>query len=281
MPESPGEHPVETIGVCSGKGGVGKTTVSINLALALSQAGKRVLLLDADLGLANAQLMLGLRAQVNLSHVVRGEKALGEVVLEVRPGLRLVPGASGVQEMADLSSQQTAGLIHSFSSLSADVDVLIVDVAAGLSPSVLAFMGACQRKLVVLQDTPSSIADAYGMIKVMRATQPNEEIHLIPNMVTQERQGQLLAARMNDVCEKFLGSGVVYLGSIESDEMVAQAHRKHQPVVEYAPSSPAARDFRRLARAVMQWPAVPTPSGGLQFFMERLLRASNPSGEPA
>ena len=218
MPESPGGDLVETIGVCSGKGGVGKTTVSINLAFALSQAGKRVLLLDADLGLANAQLMLGMRTQVNLSHVIRGEKSLKEVVLEVRPGLRLVPGASGVQEMADLTSQQTAGLIHSFSAIGADVDVLIVDVAAGLSPSVLAFMAACQRKLVGLQDTPSSIAEA---------------------------------------------------------------HRKHQPVVEFAPSSPAARDFRRLARAVMQWSPMPGPSGGLQFFMERLMQASHPSGEPA
>lgn len=281
MPESPEGSLVETIGVCSGKGGVGKTTVSINLALALSQAGKRVLLLDADLGLANAQLMLGMRTQVNLSHVIRGEKSLKEVVLEVRPGLRLVPGASGVQEMADLTSQQTAGLIHSFSAIGGDVDVLIVDVAAGLSPSVLAFMAACQRKLVVLQDTPSSIADAYGMIKVMRAAQPHEEIHVVPNMVSQERQGQVLAARMSEVCEKFLGSGISYLGSVEADEMVAQAHRKHQPVVEFAPSSPAARDFRRLARAVMQWSPLPGPSGGLQFFMERLMQASHPSGEPA
>ena len=179
----------EVIGIASGKGGVGKTTLSSNLAVALSMMGKQVMLLDADLGLANAQIALGCQTQYNLSHVIAGEKSLKEVIVTSRQGVKLVPGASGVHQMAAISAPVTAGIVQAFSELDDEIDYLIVDTAAGIAPSVLAFMEACQRRFIVVKDEPSSIADAYGIIKVMTRDLELDEIYLIPNMVESQAAG--------------------------------------------------------------------------------------------
>ena len=136
----------EVIGVASGKGGVGKTTVAVNLAIALVQMGRRVMLFDADLGLANSQIALGCRCPFNLSHFMSGQKTLQEIIITSRQGVKLIPGASGVSELAALSRVQASRVVQSFSALEDDIDYLVVDMAAGISPSVLAFMAACQRR---------------------------------------------------------------------------------------------------------------------------------------
>lgn len=265
----------QVIGIASGKGGVGKTTVSINLAVALVQRGHKVMLLDADLGLANAQIALGAHAPFNIGHVLRGEKTLDEVIVTTAQGVRLVPGASGLRDMAALNAVQIAAIVQAFDSLTEPVDYLIVDVAAGLSPSVLDIMAACQRRYVVVCDQPASIADAYGLIKVMTTEQGLDEIYLIPNMVADAQQGKLLYRRMNDVCTRFLGVSIRYAQAIEADELVQQAMRKYQPVLQMAPGSAAARDFRLLAEQVDQLPAVQQASGRIQFFMERMLQTGH------
>ncbi len=267
----------EVIGVASGKGGVGKTTVSINLATALTMQGHKVMLFDADLGLANAQIALGARATYNLSHVLNGEKTLSEIVLTTKQGIKLIPGASGVQELAGLSEIQAASIVQSFSSLSDEVDYLIVDVAAGISPSVLAFLASCQRRFIVVKDDPSSIADAYGTIKVLSKHMELNEIYLLPNMVSSQAEGWKLYQRLNDVCVKFLGLNLHYLTAIENDELVLSALRKYASVLELSPGSAAARDFRRLADVCTQFRAIDQTSGGLQFFMERLVNPSQKS----
>lgn len=268
MPDARSSRPVEVIGVASGKGGVGKTTVSTNLAVALSQMGHQVMLLDADLGLANAQLALGTRAEFNLSHVTSGAKRLQDIMVDVRPGLKLVPGASGVRSMAAMSAEQTDSLIHTFEQLEHAPDYLIVDVAAGISPGVLAFMAACTRQVVVVKDDPASIADAYGIIKVMVQDQGLQDIHLLCNQAHSEGHGQQLHHRLSDVCRRFLGVELPYLGSIESDELVLESHRKYQPVVEYAPGGAASRDYRRMAHAITEWEP-PVGGPGRRFFMHR------------
>jgi flagellar biosynthesis protein FlhG len=262
----------EVIGIASGKGGVGKTTLSTNLAVALTMMNKKVMLLDGDLGLANAQIALGCKTQYNLSHVIAGEKTLKEIIVTSRQGVLLVPGASGVHEMAAISPAITAGIVQAFSELDDDIDYLILDAAAGIAPSVLAFMEACQRRFIVVKDEPSSIADAYGIIKVMTRDLELDEIYLIPNMVESQAAGAQLYRRVNEVCDRFLGKTLQYLTSIESDEMILAALKKYQSVMEFAPGSAGARDYRRLADAITHLPTISHASGGLQFFMERLVR---------
>lgn len=269
------QHAPRVIGIASGKGGVGKTTVSANLAVALAQRGRKVMLLDADLGMANAQIALGVHAPYNLGHFLRGEKSLAEIVVNTPQGISLVPGASGQRDMAALQPEQVAAIIGAFDDLEQDVDDLVVDIAAGISPPVLDFLAACQHRLVVVCDQPSSIADAYGLIKVMTTEQHLEQMALIPNMVHDAHLGRQLHRRLNDVCMRFLGTSVRLLGSIEADEMVLQSQRKYLSVLQFAPGSAAARDFRALAEALESLPAPPqVASGRIQFFMRRMIRGT-------
>ncbi len=273
MSKTSSKNSPQVIGVASGKGGVGKTTVAVNLATALGLRGHKVLLLDADLGMANAQVALGVRSPWNISHLLSGEKTLQELLIPATAGVQLVPGASGLRDMAALDMAQVAAIIHAFDTLREPVDYLVVDVAAGISPSVLTFMAACQRRVVVLQDQPAAIADAYGLIKVMAQDQQLDEIYLVANAVQGDAHGQQLSDFVNDVTVRFLGCTVKYLGCVGSDELVQQAQRKYRSVVEFAPGSRASADFRRLAQAIEKLPPIREVSSQMQFFMERFLQA--------
>lgn len=262
---------LKIIGIASGKGGVGKTTISTNLAVALAEAGHQVMLFDGDLGLANAQLALGVQADFNFSHVLSGEKTLKEIVVKGPSGIHVVPGASGVGKMADLSEAELRGVVQSFSEFDQPLDYLIVDAAAGISAAVTTFLKACHETLVVVRDEPSSIADAYGIIKVLATEHDYRNIGLIPNGVPDQRSGQLLYQRLNAVCVKFLNLDLEYTYSIESDSTVLEAAKKYTPVISHSPGSAAARDFRKLAKEVGMLPINDPISGGLQFFVERML----------
>jgi len=198
---------------------------------------------------------------------------LQELLVPAAAGVQLVPGASGLRDMAALDMSQVATIIHAFDALHESVDYLIVDVAAGISPSVLTLMAACQRRIVVLRDQPAAIADAYGLIKVMTQDQELEEIYLVANAVQSDAHGQQLSQFVNDVTLKFLGCTVKYLGCVGADEMVQHAQRKYRTVLDFAPSSRAASDLRRLAQAVEKLPPLQEPGGQMQFFMERMLQA--------
>lgn len=260
----------QIIGIASGKGGVGKTSIAANLSVCLANQGHKVMLFDADLGLANAQLALGCRADFNLSHVLSGEKSLREVIVTTPQGVRLVPGASGIQQMASLGEAEAAGIINSFSEMDEEIDYFIVDSAAGMADSVIAFMKGTQRRFIVMRDEPSSIADAYGMIKVLALEHDLNEIYLIPNMVDSQAAGQMLFRRLDDVCQRFLGIRIGYLHSIVNDSHVLDAIRAYQSVVEFAPGGAAARDFRQLASEIEKLEPVEDVFGGIQFFFERL-----------
>lgn len=265
---------VQVIGIASGKGGVGKTTVSVNLAACLAQQGHRVMLLDADLGLANAQLALGSQASYNIGHVLRGEKSLQEIIVSPAKNLRLVPGASGVRELAALGVAEVNAIVRLFDELTEPVDFFLVDIAAGISPAVIAFLSACQRSFVVMCDQPASIADAYGLIKILSIEEGLDEIYLLPNMVESQSHGQRLHARLNEVTQRFLGGvRVGYLTSIESDELIVDAQSSYRPVTEFAPGSTGARDFRRLASQVAALPEARTAlTGRLQFLLSQLVQ---------
>lgn len=259
------------IGIASGKGGTGKTTVAVNLALALQEKGFRVMLFDADLGLANAPILLGTRCPFNISHVLSGEKTLSDIVVTTPQKLRLISGASGNQALAGLMTLEVTRLVQAFSDLHEDLDYLIVDTAAGIAPSVLALMAACHRRFIVMRNDPLSIADAYGTVKVLLEDLHMDQIYLIPNAVKNKRVGEELFQRINRVCAQHLTHTIDYVASIELDDSIQDANSHLQPLMMFAPSSQGAKDFRLLAQAVTELPAVDHLSGGVQFFARRWL----------
>jgi len=267
--------PVKVIAVASGKGGVGKTNVSVNLSLALIETGNKVMLLDADLGLANVDLMLGLKSPYNLSHVINGERSLEEVIIDGPDHLKIVPAASGTQMMAELTPQQHAGMIRAFGELKTDVDVLVVDSSAGISDSVVSFCKAAHEVLVVVCDEPASLTDAYALIKVLNMDHGIQRFQVLANMVQNETEARHLYAKLNHVAGLYLDVNLNLAGYIPTDESLKKAVRKQQAVLKMFPSCPASRSFRTLAKTIDQWPVPGQASGQLEFFVERLIKYSS------
>lgn len=269
-------RPIRTIAITGGKGGVGKTTVSVNLALALNQLGQRVVLMDADLGLANVDVMLGLSSDRNLSHVVAGECSLREVLLEGPMGLRIIPAASGIREMVELDPMAYMGLIHAFSELEDELDVLVVDTAAGISNMVGMFCHAVQEVIVVVCDEPASITDAYALIKVLFRDYGIRHFNIISNMAQNPAHGKKLFDSLDRVLTQYLQGQVHlhYMGPIPADASVKVANRKQTPVLMMKPNAPVSRAFMMMAQNILaRWPMPLEENGRIQFFLERLLRS--------
>ena len=264
---------VKVVAITGGKGGVGKTLTAVNLGAALARLGRSTMLLDADFGLANVDVLLGMKARMNLEHVVTGQCALEDVILTSTSGLRVVPATSGSVSMATLSRVQHAGLIGAFSQLLEPLDVLLVDTAAGLNDGVITFSEAAQRVVVLVCDEPASLTDAYGLIKVLSRRQPSCRFEVVANMVDSPVQGRELYEKLMRVCHRFLGITPSYFGYIPNDNYVRDAIRRQATVVEAFPSSPSARAFQRLAHVVDGWEAPGHARGGVEFFMERLVRS--------
>ena len=268
------QKPVQVIAVASGKGGVGKTNVSVNLSLAMVALGKEVLLMDADLGLANVDLLLGLRAEYNLSHVINGERTLEEVIMKGPEGLNIIPAASGTQMMSELSSTQHAGVIRAFSELSTPIDVLMVDTAAGISDSVVSFTKASNEVIIVVCDEPTSLTDAYALMKVLNTEHDIQRFNILANSVRSPKEGINLFAKLSRVTDHYLDVTLDYLGAVPYDEYLIKAVKKQHAVLQSYPQSPSSLAFRKLAKKVLQWPMPQQASGHLEFFVERLIQYS-------
>jgi flagellar biosynthesis protein FlhG len=268
--------PVRTVAITSGKGGVGKTNVSVNLAVALAALGRKVMLMDADLGLANVDVLLGLKAQRNLSHVLEGECSLEDAIVLGPGGIHVVLASSGVQRMAQLSQPEHAGIIHAFSELSLGLDTLLVDTGAGIADNVMVFCRAAQDVVVVVCDEPASITDAYALIKVLHSEQGIGTVHVIANMVTDREHGLRLFSTLAGVVDRFLDVDLRFLGAVPFDNYLRRAVREQRAVVDAYPLSKAALSMRSLAVGVDAWPQPRWASGHLQFFVERLLGATSP-----
>jgi len=262
---------IKVIAVSGGKGGVGKTNVSLNTAIALAQLGKRVLVLDADLGLANVDVMLGLRVKRNLSHVMSGECELDEIIIKGPAGINIIPATSGTQSMVDLTPSEHAGLIRAFSDMNADYDVLIVDTAAGISDMVLSFTRAAQDVMLVVCDEPTSITDCYALMKLLSRDHEVFKFKVVANMVRSPKEGQQLFGKLSKVSDRFLDVALELVGVIPFDENIRKSVRKQQAIVEAFPDSPASKAFKALAGKIVKWPIPHHASGHLEFFIEQLI----------
>jgi len=269
-----GPRAPRVLAVGGGKGGVGKTMVSVNLGVALAQAGHRTLLLDADFGLANVDVALGLRAAGDLSDVLRGRLTLDDILIDGPAGLRVLPGTSGMPSMAQLTDAERVGLIRAFGELREPVDYLIIDTAPGITEDVLAFMRAAQEVLLVLCDEPTALTDAYALVKVLAQEGGLRRCHVLANRVADAEHGAALFRKLTGVTEKFLDVVLNYAGAVPDDEEVRRAIRRQRSVLEAFPESPAAKALRALVAYLDQWPAASGPRGDLEFFVERVLLAS-------
>jgi len=265
-------QPVRVIAVTGGKGGVGKTSVSVNLATGLAAAGRRVVLLDGDLGLANVDVLLGLSPRYTLAHVLSGERTLDEIMVEARQGFKIVPAASGAADLAGMGGAGHLSLVQAFSSIATRLDVLIIDTAAGIAPGVLQFSQAAQHVLVVVTDEPASITDAYALIKVLSRDHRVTRFRVVANMSRGAGEGETLFKKLERVTSRFLDVILEYAGEIPDDEHMRRAIRSQRPVLDAHPASPAARAFKKLAAAADTWPVPAGPRGNLEFFVERLVR---------
>lgn len=268
-------HPVQVIAVTGGKGGVGKTNVSVNLSLALADLGRRVMLLDADLGLANVDVLLGLTPKRTLADVINGECDLKDVLIQGPGGIRIVPAASGTQSMVQLSPMQHAGLIQAFSEIGDNVDVLVVDTAAGIGDGVVSFVRAAQEVIVVVCDEPTSITDAYALIKLLNRDYGMSRFRVLANMAHSPQEGRNLFAKLTKVTDRFLDDvALQYLGAVPYDESVRKAVQKRRAVYEAFPRSKCSLAFKAIAQKVDSWPLPANPRGHLEFFVERLVQPS-------
>jgi len=277
-PSASPHRPVKVIAVTGGKGGVGKTTATANLAVALAERGREVLVLDADLGLANIDVVLGLQARWNLSHVLAGQRALEDVIVTGPMGIRVVPASSGLRHMANLGALEHAALIRAFSDFSRHLDVLLVDTAAGINDSVLAFARAAHHVLLVVCDEPASLTDAYALIKVLNREHGVPRFRMLASQTRSAGEGRELYQKLRRVCDRFLDVTLEFAGSVPYDECARRAVQHQAAVVEAYPGSLAAQAFKKLAIKADTW-AVPVGARGhLEFFVERLVVAGTGAG---
>ncbi|KAF1722449.1 MinD/ParA family protein [Pseudoxanthomonas wuyuanensis] len=267
-------HPVRVVAVTGGKGGVGKTNLSVNLAVSLAEMGKRTLLMDADLGLANVDVLLGLSPKFTLADLVAGRCGLEDVLVEGPDGLLIVPASSGFRHMAELQPAEHVGLVNVFSELQRALDVMVVDTAAGITDSVLTFCQAAQDTVVVVCDEPASITDAYALIKVLSRERGVDRVHVVANMVRDPNEGRRLYEKLARVCERFLGDVALhYLGAVPQDDWLRRAVQRQQAVVKAYPGSPSARAIGEIARMTARWQPPSGARGNVEFFVERMIGA--------
>ena len=268
--ENNGAEKTRIITVTSGKGGVGKTNLSINLALAYAKLGKKVIVLDADLGLANVNVILGMIPKYNLYHIIRKQKTMKEIILDTDYGIKIVAGASGFFKIANLEEEERNGFITELSELSS-ADIIIIDTSAGVSSNVLAFVAAADDVIIVTTPEPTAITDAYGIIKIIATEIDNMDIglKLIVNRVKSVTEGKKVAERVTNIAGQFLNLKVDYLGYVYDDPIVSASVIKQKPFLIAEPNSKAAICVKQL---VSRLEKVEYREGrGVNRFIQKLL----------
>ncbi|MDH5522417.1 MAG: MinD/ParA family protein [Desulfobulbaceae bacterium] len=258
--------------VSSGKGGVGKSNIVTNLGFSLAKTGKRVLILDADLNLANVDILLGLTPRYNLHHVFTGEKTLPEILIEVPGGLRILPASSGIMEMADLTEEQRLYFLSEMDGLAKNIDIMLIDSSAGINNNVIYFNLAAQERIIVLTPEPTSLTDAYALIKVLSGRHDVKKFRILINQSRSEKEALSVFKKLSIVTDRFLNSlSLDYLGHIPYDSKLPTAVREQRLVTDIYPDAPSSKMIKRLSDQISQEDPDTKADGNIKFFWQGLL----------
>lgn len=257
---------IRVISVTSGKGGVGKSNVVVNLAVTLANMGKKVLVIDADLGIGNIDILLGLRPQFTMNHVLSGEKRLDEIIITGPGGIKVVPAGLGVQEYTSLGTPERLKLLDELDRLEEDFDVFIIDTEAGISENVTYFNVAAREILVVVSPEPTSITDVYALIKLLSTRYGERHFKVLVNMARDQKEAINVFEKLFNVSDRFLNISLDYMGCVLRDDLVGESVRRQKPVCQLYPNAKASRGFTALARKIMASGGENRLKGNIQFF---------------
>ncbi|RJQ13390.1 MAG: MinD/ParA family protein [Nitrospiraceae bacterium] len=263
---------VRTIAVASGKGGVGKTNITANLAIAFSRLNKKVLVFDADLGLSNIDVVLNLATKYNIRHLFKGEKNLKDLIVEGPMGIKVLPASSGIQELTELDEFQRLRLIEEFEAYDEAVDYLLIDTSSGISTNVAFFCMAAQEIIIVTSAEPTAMTDAYALIKVLFTKYQEKSFKVLVNNVRDANEATDVYRRLSTAAEKFLSISLDYLGYVPYDGLLQKAVRQQRALVEIYPESEAAKSIMQIAER-LSCENNKNVKGTLQFFLGGLLKA--------
>lgn len=264
--------------ITSGKGGVGKTSIVTNLAVSFAKLGRKVLIIDADLGLANVDLMLGLTPKGNIHTLLSGEHTLDEVLVEGPAGIKVLPASSGIYEVTHLSSEQRIALLSQLDTLEDVFDTVLIDTGAGIASNVMYFNAAAQEIIVVVTPDNTSVADAYALIKVLTQNFGEKYFHILLNMVQNEFEAINTFKKIERAAAKFLNISLDYAGFVVRDDHIRKAANAQKPMVELTPAAPAARSIRYVAESLLSAHGRSSMKGTPQFFWKRLLVEEQSNG---
>ncbi len=263
---------VKTIAVASGKGGVGKTNITAGLAIALSKLGKKIVIIDADLGLSNINILLNKQAKHNIKHLLDGELSLKEILIEGPHGIKILPAGEGVQDLTRLDEFQRLKLLQAFDSYDGEIDVLLIDISAGISDNVTFFCSAAQDLIVVTTPEPTAWVDAYHLIKVLYTEYQENKFHLLVNSAGNATEARDVFTTLTNATDRFLNISLDYLGYLPYDENVKQAIRAQRSFMDMFPNKFISKCVNEIAKKIMSQPE--KIKGSLQFFIGNLLSAS-------
>ena len=267
-----GAHPIQVIAITSGKGGVGRTSISVNLALALASAGKRIVLFDADFGLANVHVQLGFAPELTIVDVIKGHCELKDMLHLGPLGVRIVPASSSYSDRVELDSALYAGLIQSVSDIENSLDVLIIDTAAGIGESVVSMVRAAQEVLIVLTEDPTSISDAFALISSLHRAHGMYRFRVLANMVQNAHDGPRLFKRLTALTDRFLDVTLQFAGSVPYDDAMRRVVHQQRGIYDALPRSGFSKAMDALVWRVNCWPLQVEPRGHQEFFVEKLIR---------